>query len=168
MSPSPGKRIVISQPGAAAGSSQPGKGSRLLMPHVFSVNLVLQKWIQSHYREYVCAAVSGHLAVIWLKASHVLTADSSNYVVVPSHKSLYEVLLKHSASQNTAVIYFQERSVGHLLAFVNLTPELEGVRKGYVPLPWRNMRLNVFSYLKLELLMQNYRFTDKRCVFWLS
>lgn len=28
MSPSPGKRIVISQPGAAAGSSQPGKGSK--------------------------------------------------------------------------------------------------------------------------------------------
>lgn len=79
--------------------------------------------------------MSVHLAVIWLKASHVLTADSSHYIVVPSHKSLYEILLKHSASQNTAVIYFQEHGVGHLPAFVNLIPELEGVRKGSVTLP---------------------------------
>lgn len=27
------------------------------------------------------------------------------------------------------------------------------------------MRINVFSYLKLNLLMQNYRFTGKICVF---
>lgn len=34
---------VISQPGEAAGSFQPGKGNRLLIPDVFSVILVLQK-----------------------------------------------------------------------------------------------------------------------------
>lgn len=33
------------QPGAAAGSSQPGKGNSLLIPNVFLVILVLYKWI---------------------------------------------------------------------------------------------------------------------------
>lgn len=39
----PGEGAVISQPGPAAGSSQPRKGNRGLMPNVFSVILVLQK-----------------------------------------------------------------------------------------------------------------------------